>query len=144
MLDNTNKVIGSFDVCSMSECPEDALLSRGLGFVYKIPTLLQKAWQAGGDEGSGTRSSLMYETLRIVEKLKPKCVIWENVKNLLSKKHRPNFDAYQEKMKELGYTNYYQVLNAKDYGIPQNRERVFTVSILNGRCDYEFPQPILL
>lgn len=100
--------------------------------------------QAGGDEGSGTRSSLMYETLRIVEKLKPKCVIWENVKNLLSKKHRPNFDAYQEKMKELGYTNYYQVLNAKDYGIPQNRERVFTVSILNGRCDYEFPQPILL
>lgn len=86
MLDNTNKVIGSFDVCSMSECPEDALLSRGLGFVYKIPTLLQKAWQAGGDEGSGTRSSLMYETLRIVEKLKPKCVIWENVKNLLSKK----------------------------------------------------------
>ena len=49
--------------------------------------------QAGGDEGSGTRSSLMYETLRIVDKLHPKYVIWENVKNLLSKKHRHNIDA---------------------------------------------------
>ena len=87
--------------------------------------------QAGGDEGSGTRSSLMYETLRIVKKLKPKYVIWENVKNLLSKKHRHNFDSYLEIMESLGYKNYYQVLNAKDYGIPQNRERVFTVSIRN-------------
>ena len=87
--------------------------------------------QAGGDEGSGTRSSLMYETLRIVEKLKPKYVIWENVKNLLSKKHRHNFDSYLEIMESLGYKNYYQVLNAKDYGIPQNRERIFTVSIRN-------------
>lgn len=85
--------------------------------------------QAGGDEGSGTRSSLMYETIRIVKKLKPKYVIWENVKNLLSKKHRHNFDSYLEIMESLGYQNYYQVLNAKDYGIPQNRERVFTVSI---------------
>ena len=85
--------------------------------------------QAGGDKDSGTRSSLMYETIRIVEKLKPKYVIWENVKNLLSKKHRHNFDAYLETMEQLGYVNYYQVLNAKDYGIPQNRERVFTISI---------------
>ena len=85
--------------------------------------------QAGGDKDSGTRSSLMYETIRIVEKLKPKYVIWENVKNLLSKKHRHNFDAYLKTMEQLGYTNYYQVLNAKDYGIPQNRERVFTISI---------------
>lgn len=97
--------------------------------------------QAGGDRGSETRSSLMYETLRIVEKLKPKYVIWENVKNLLSKKHRHNFDAYQEAMKELGYNNHYQVLNAKDYGVPQNRERVFTVSIRNDIEDtFVFPE----
>lgn len=93
--------------------------------------------QAGGDEGSGTRSSLMYETIRIVEKLKPKYVIWENVKNLLSKKHIHNFNAYLETMEQLGYTNYYQVLNAKDYGIPQNRERVFTVSILKEKTIYD-------
>ena len=95
--------------------------------------------QAGGDKDSGTRSSLMYETIRIVEKLKPKYVIWENVKNILIKKHRHNFDAYLDTMKELGYTNYYQVLNAKDYGIPQNRERIFTVSIL-GNENYDFPK----
>lgn len=100
--------------------------------------------QAGGDEGSGTRSSLMYETIRIVEKLRPKYVIWENVKNLLSKKHRHNFDAYLETMASLGYVNYYQVLNAKDYGIPQNRERVFTISVRldewgKTQKDFEFP-----
>lgn len=96
---------------------------------------------AGGDKDSGTRSSLMYETLRIVEKLKPKYVIWENVKNLLSKKHRHNFDAYIQAMHDLGYYSYWQVLNAKDYGIPQNRERVFTVSIAAG-CPhgFEFPE----
>lgn len=83
----------------------------------------------GGDEGSGTRSSLMYETIRIVDKLKPKYVIWENVKNVISKKHIHNFNNYIDRMNELGYISYYQVLNAKDYGIPQNRERVFTISI---------------
>ena len=93
---------------------------------------------AGGDEDSGTRSSLLYETLRIVGKLKPKYVIWENVKNLLSKKHIHNWDEYAERMEEMGYTNYCQVLNAKDYGVPQNRERVFTVSIL-GDGDFKFP-----
>ena len=97
--------------------------------------------QAGGDEGSGTRSSLMYETIRIVEKLKPKYVIWENVKNVISKKHKHNFDNYLERMEELGYTNYYQVLNAKDYGIPQNRERVFTISIRDD-TEYIFPKGV--
>ena len=101
---------------------------------------------AGGDKDSGTRSSLMYETLRIVEKLRPKYVIWENVKNILSKKHIYNFEAYQKTMKELGYVNYYKVLNAKDYGIPQNRERVFTISIRNDVKNkrFYFPEPFPL
>lgn len=97
--------------------------------------------QAGGDLGSGTRSSLMYETIRIVGKLRPKYVIWENVKNLLSKKHKHNFDSYIETMNILGYNSYYQILNAKDYGIPQNRERVFTISIRKDISNtYKFPQ----
>lgn len=96
--------------------------------------------QAGGDIGSGTRSSLMYETVRIVGKLRPKYVIWENVKNILSDKHRHNFDNYLNAMASLGYKNYYQVLNAKDYGIPQNRERVFTISIRNDiNKEFNFP-----
>jgi DNA (cytosine-5)-methyltransferase 1 len=89
---------------------------------------------AGGDEGSGTRSSLLYESLRIIEKLRPKYVIWENVKNLLSAKHRHNFDAYLERMAELGYKNYYQVLNAKDFGVPQNRESFY--------CEYSIRHTI--
>lgn len=102
--------------------------------------------QAGGDEGSGTRSSLMYETLRIVEKIKPKYVIWENVKNLLSKKHFYNWECYCNRMNELGYNNWCQVLNAKNYGVPQNRERVFTVSIRKDINDKEFifPEPFPL
>lgn len=96
--------------------------------------------QAGGDKDSGTRSSLMYETLRIVNKLKPNYVVWENVKNLLSPKHKHNFDNYLKAMQDIGYTNYYKVLNAKDYGVPQNRERIFTVSILNKITNsFEFP-----
>ncbi len=95
--------------------------------------------QAGGDKDSGTRSSLMYETIRIVGKIKPKYVLWENVKNILSKKHRHNFDKYLEEMQNLGYENYYQVLNAKDYGIPQNRERVYTISIRSD-SKFEFPE----
>jgi len=93
----------------------------------------------GGDENSGTRSSLLYESLRIISKIKPKYVIWENVKGVLSAKHKPNFDKYIQKISDLGYENYYQVLNAKDYEIPQNRERVFVVSILDGGA-FNFPK----
>ena len=97
---------------------------------------------AGGDEGSGTRSSLLYETIRIVEQTKPKVVIWENVKNLLSKKHIHNFRNYVGRMTELGYYTTWRVLNAKDYGIPQNRERVFTISTRLPIEDSEiFPEP---
>lgn len=83
----------------------------------------------------------MYETIRIVKKLKPKYVIWENVKNVISKNHIHNFNNYIKQMDELGYKSYYQVLNAKDYGIPQNRERVFTISIRNDiDKGFVFPQ----
>ena len=101
---------------------------------------------AGGDKGSGTRSSLMWCTVDIVEAVRPKYVVWENVKNLLSAKNRHNFDGYLEIMDTLGYNNYYKVLNAKNYGIPQNRERVFTISIRKDidENDFEFPKPIEL
>ena len=100
---------------------------------------------AGGDKGSGTRSSLMWCTVDIVEAVKPKYVIWENVKNLLSSKNRHNFDGYLQVMDELGYKSYYQVLNAKNYGIPQNRERVFTISIRKDLgLNYEFPVEVEL
>lgn len=96
---------------------------------------------AGGDEGTGTRSSLMWNTVAICKHCKPKFVIWENVKNVLSAKHKHNFDKYMSEMEAIGYNNYYKVLNAKDFGIPQNRERVFVVSIRKDlNKDFEFPE----
>lgn len=94
----------------------------------------------GSDEGSGTRSSLMWETIHIIENMgewRPRYVIWENVKNVKSKYMRPNFDRYMDEMEKLGYTNNYAVLDAREFGLPQARERVFTVSVLNGE-KFEF------
>ncbi|MDY0235085.1 MAG: DNA cytosine methyltransferase [Gudongella sp.] len=91
--------------------------------------------QKGADKNSGTRSSLMWETLRIIEQMgvwKPRIVIWENVKNVLSKHMIHNFNKYLKKMSSMGYTNSFEVLNAIDFGLPQKRERVFTISFLDG------------
>ena len=96
--------------------------------------------QKGADKGSETRSSLMWETVRIIEEMgdwKPKYVIWENVKNVLSKHMRVNFDNYLSYMEDLGYANSFQVLDARDFGVPQARERVFTISVLNG-AEFDF------
>lgn len=76
-----------------------------------------------------TRSGLLYEALRIIEAKKPSYAICENVKNLVGKKFKPDFDKLLFMLDELGYNSYWQVLNAKDYGIPQNKERVFVISI---------------
>lgn len=91
--------------------------------------------QQGADPGTETRSSLMWETVHIIEQMgewKPKVVIWENVKNVLSKHMRHNFNRYIEEMQKLGYTSNYEVLNAMDFGLPQDRDRVFTISCLDG------------
>lgn len=95
----------------------------------------------GGDIGSGTKSSLMWETIRIVDKLKPKYVIWENVKGVLQKAQIHNFEKYLSKMEEIGYTNYYKILNSKHFGVAQDRERMFVVSIRNDiNIKFEFPK----
>lgn len=98
--------------------------------------------QAGGDIGTGTRSSLMWNSVAIIEHVKPKYVVWENVKNVLSKKHKHNFDKYLKSLKDFGYNNYYQVLNAKDFGIPQNRERIYVISIRKDidKKTFSFPE----
>lgn len=98
--------------------------------------------QTGGDEGSGTPSSLMWYSVNIIKKVKPKIIIWENVKNVLSSRHVHNFNKYLDTLSEAGYNNYYKVLNAKDYNVPQNRERIFVVSIRRDIGDkiFHFPE----
>lgn len=89
----------------------------------------------GGNDEDKTRSSLMWETIRIIEnmgKWKPNVVIWENVKGVLAKDMVHNFNKYFFEMERIGYTSNYEVLDSRDFGIPQKRERVFVVSMLNG------------
>lgn len=87
----------------------------------------------GGIKGSGTRSSLLFETIRILEEMKqkPTWVIWENVKGVLDKNMRASFFHYLEELKRLGYKSKYEILNAMDFGIPQKRERIFVISKLD-------------
>jgi len=96
--------------------------------------------QAGGEEGSGTRSSILWWTRYAILEKKPKYLIMENVKALVSSKFITLFRKWLDELTSYGYTNFCQVLNAKDYGIPQNRERIFVVSIL-GDAWFSFPQP---
>ena len=102
---------------------------------------------AGKQEGmikGKTRSGLLYECERIIEHCKPKYLLLENVKNLVGKKFKPQFDEWLDYLESLGYTSYWKVLNAKDYGVPQNRERVFVVSILGDHKPYKFADKIPL
>ena len=91
-----------------------------------------------GDE-SMDRSSLLSETVRVIGEMtdRPRIVLWENVKSVLNKRHKEHFDNYLHAMGLLGYTNSYRVLNAKDFGIPQLRERVYVVSVL-GEQEFDF------
>lgn len=93
------------------------------------------------DEGNLTRSGLFFNAAEVIKNTKPKFAIFENVKNLTGKKMKAEFEAVLSTLDEIGYNTYWQVLNAKDYGIPQNRERVFGISI---RKDidrgYTFPE----
>lgn len=91
--------------------------------------------QKGADPGSETRSSLMWETIHIIDQMglwKPRVVIWENVKNVRSKHMIHNYNRYLTEMERMGYVNSFECLDAREFGLPQARERVFTISMLNG------------
>lgn len=99
----------------------------------------------GLEKGSNTNSSLLWEVQRLLDVSKerdelPRYLLLENVKNLISAKFRPCFDEWLGYLEGLGYRNFYKVLNARDYGIPQNRERVFMLSIRDANARYEFPK----
>lgn len=94
----------------------------------------------GLDKNSNTRSGLLWDCEKIIREKKPKYLLMENVKNLVGKKFKSDFEEWLRILEDMGYTNYWQVLNAKDYGTPQNRERVFCVSILGEHTPYKFPE----
>ena len=99
----------------------------------------------GMDEGSNTRSSMLWEVKRLLEECEelPQILLMENVPQVMQKKNLGNFEKWQRFLEEKGYRNYAQLLNAKDYGVAQNRNRAFMVSVL-GDFNYTFPDPIPL
>ena len=114
-------------------------------FTYSFPCtdISNAGAQAGFEEGSGTRSSLLWDCQKAIIEKHPKYLLMENVKAIVSKKFLPGLLKWQEFLSRQGYVNFIEILNAKDYGIPQNRERCFLVSILDAGW-YQFPEPVEL
>ena len=113
-------------------------------FTYSFPcTDISSAGQQKGlEEGSGTRSGLLWECKKAIELKRPKYLLMENVKALAQKKFLPYLNKWHSFLTQMGYTNFTQILNSKNFGVPQNRERLFMVSIL-GDAWFDFPKPFL-
>ena len=95
----------------------------------------------GMQKGSGTRSGLLWEVERILDECEylPQVLLMENVPQVIGTKNIADFQLWRRKLESLGYSNFVHLLNAKDYGIPQNRNRCFMVSLL-GDWHYSFPK----
>lgn len=115
-------------------------------FTYSFPCqdISIAGKKLGFAAGSGTRSSLLWECERIIRDQRPRFLLLENVKSLVNRHNLPGFEEWLSVLEGYGYTNYWKVLNAKNYGVPQNRERVFCVSIHAEHKPFTFPEPIPL
>lgn len=138
------KNLGDINKINCSTLPKDIDLIT-YGFPCQDISIAGKKEGFVKENGSLTRSGLFFEALRIIKETKPKIAIAENVKALTNKKFAKEFATVLSSLEEAGYVNYWKVLNAKDYGIPQNRERVFIVSIRKQtNKKFEFPQTMPL
>ena len=116
-------------------------------FTYSSPCqdISQAGKQMGLQEGSDTRSALLWRVADAVEVLRPKYLLQENVAALVSQKFMPDFQKWLDKLSSLGYVSRWARLNAKNYGVPQNRDRVFCISMRRDVAfDYQFPEPFEL
>ena len=116
-------------------------------FTYSSPCqdISQAGKQMGLQEGSDTRSALLWRVSDAVEVLRPKYLLQENVAALVSQKFMPDFQKWLDKLSSLGYVSRWARLNAKNYGVPQNRDRVFCISMRRDVAfDYQFPDPFEL
>lgn len=102
--------------------------------------------RAGMSKGSGTRSSMLWYTENAIRQMRPKFLLQENVAAILNKTNKADFDEWCKVVEDCGYTNYYKLLNARDYGVPQNRLRMFMLSVRNdlNLPAYTFPNPFPL
>lgn len=103
----------------------------------------------GMEEGSGTRSSLLWEVERLLKECKekgnlPNTLLMENVPQVIGTKNKSSFHKFMKRLEDLGYKNFVKVLNSKDFYIPQNRQRCFMVSILTKEDVFSFPNKMKL
>ena len=127
------------------EVEEDHSYTANTVIVHNCQDFSQAGKQAGGEDGSGTRSSLLWEGQKAITIKRPKYCLLENVSALVSEKFMPLFFRWFRTLEDLGYSSFWKVLNAKDYGVPQNRERVFLLSIRDDvKFPYYFPKPMKL
>lgn len=133
--------LGDITKIDEKELPKDIDLVT-YGFPCQDISLAGKQKGLFNEDGTQTRSGLFFEALRLIEEAQPKVAIAENVKNLVSKKFKLQFEIVLKCLEAAGYNNYWKVLNAKDFGIPQNRERVFIVSIRKDldKGNFTFPE----
>lgn len=130
---------GDISAIDWTQVPDFDLLT----YSFPCQDISTAGKQRGFNEGSGSRSSLLWECKRAIEAKRPKYLLMENVKALVQKKFMPEFQRWIDTLTEFGYTNFYQVLDASKYGVPQHRERVFMISVL-GEAAFEFPKPFPL
>ena len=134
-----------WDVCKVDATQLKDIDLLTYGFPCQDISIGGKMKGLYNEEGGYTRSGLFFEALRIIKECKPRIAIAENVRNLMSEAFRDQYHTVQESLDEAGYVNHVQILNAKDFGIPQNRERVFIVSIRKDiDMGFIFPSPIHL
>lgn len=150
-----NLVFPQFADCALGDITKidwhavkDSLKGREVDlFTYSSPCqdISQAGKQMGLQEGSDTRSALLWRVADAVEVLRPKYLLQENVAALVSQKFMPDFQKWLDKLSSLGYVSRWARLNAKNYGVPQNRDRVFCLSMRRDVAfDYQFPEPFEL
>lgn len=150
-----NLVFPQFADCALGDITKidwhevkDSLHGREVDlFTYSSPCqdISQAGKQMGLQEGSDTRSALLWRVADAVEVLRPKYLLQENVAALVTQKFMPDFQKWLDKLSSLGYVSRWARLNAKNYGVPQNRDRVFCLSMRRDVAfDYQFPEPFEL
>lgn len=133
------------DVVYNIQVADDHSYTANGAIVHNCTSISNAGLQQGFKEGTGTASSIIWSVRNAIKELKPKYLLMENVAAMVQKKFINDFHDWQKAVEDFGYDNYTQVLNAKDYGVPQNRERVFMVSIRNDiGQQYHFPKSFKL
>lgn len=130
------------DVYNLTVENDNSYTANG-AIVHNCTDFSTAGLQQGGTEGSGTRSSLLWECRRCIEEKRPKYTLFENVQALLQKKFKDVFNKWISTVNNYGYQSSYQILNSSDFGVPQNRTRIFMVSVRNDvNMVYKFPGPL--